>query len=49
MTVLGREPDEAGLTHYVRQLEAGASLADIERSLTESDECRARGASAKSR
>ena len=49
MTVLGREPDEAGLTHYVRQLEEGASLADIERSLTESDEYRARGASAKSR
>jgi hypothetical protein len=45
--VLGREPDESGLTHYVEELERGRSLEDVRRSLMASDEYLARRPSKK--
>jgi SAM-dependent methyltransferase len=45
MAILGREPDDSGLAHYVAELESGKSLREMRTSLMESDEYRARGQS----
>jgi SAM-dependent methyltransferase len=42
MSILGREPDETGLAHYVEDLKHGKSVADIEQALMASDEYRIR-------
>ena len=42
MAILGREPDESGLAHYVEDLKQGKSLTDIQQSLMASDEYRIR-------
>jgi hypothetical protein len=45
VAILGREPDDSGLAHYVAELERGKTLRDMRISLMASDEYRARGQS----
>jgi len=42
IAILGREPDELGLAHYIEDLRRGKSLTDIQQSLRASEEYRIR-------